>query len=106
MVFPAKATDDVREVGEVELVVVGVKAWQVPEAAQAMKPLVGSNTTVLPMQNGVDAAAQLANELGSERVVGGLCRIVSYVVATIAILNFIQCYSPQFVSRLTSISHK
>ena len=80
VVFPAKATDDVREVGEVELVVVGVKAWQVPEAAQAMKPLVGSNTTVLPMQNGVDAAAQLANELGSERVVGGLCRIVSYVV--------------------------
>ena len=34
VVFPAKATDDVREVGEVELVVVGVKAWQVPEAAR------------------------------------------------------------------------
>ena len=80
VVFPAKATDDVTEVGDVDLVVVGVKAWQVPEAARALKPLVGANTTVLPLQNGVDAAAQLVNELGSERVIGGLCRIVSYVV--------------------------
>jgi 2-dehydropantoate 2-reductase len=81
VIFPAQATDDVSEVGEVDLVVVGVKAWQVPEAARAMKPLVGSNTTVVPLQNGVDAAGQLVNELGAERVIGGLCRIVSYVVA-------------------------
>lgn len=80
VIHPAKATDDVSEVGEVELVILGVKAWQVPEAARTMKLLVGSNTTVLPLQNGVDAAAQLVNELGLERVVGGLCRIVSYVV--------------------------
>ena len=80
VVFPAKATDDVTEVGEVDLVVVGVKAWQVPEAAREMKPLAGANTTVAPLQNGVDAAVQLVKELGSERVIGGLCRIVSYVV--------------------------
>lgn len=80
VIFPAKATDNVTEVGEVDLVVVGVKAWQVPNAARAMKPLVGSNTTVLPMQNGVEAAAQLVNELGPDNVIGGLCRIVSYVV--------------------------
>jgi 2-dehydropantoate 2-reductase len=80
VIFPAKATDDVTEVGEVDLVVVGVKAWQVLEAAREMKPLVGANTTVMPLQNGVEAAAQLVNELGPERVIGGLCRIVSYVV--------------------------
>ena len=80
VIFPAKATDDVTEVGEVDLVVVGVKAWQVPDAARAMKPLVGSNTTVVPMQNGVEAAAQLVNALGPDNVIGGLCRIVSYVV--------------------------
>lgn len=80
VVFPAKATDDVAEVGEVELVIVGVKAWQVPEAAREMKPLVGPGTTVLPLQNGVDAVAQLVNELGPDKVIGGLCRIVSYVV--------------------------
>lgn len=80
VVFPAKVTDDVGEVGEVDLVVVGVKAWQVPDAAVTMKPLVGPGTTVLPLQNGVDAVAQLVDQLGSENVIGGLCRIVSFVV--------------------------
>jgi 2-dehydropantoate 2-reductase len=80
VVFPAKATDDVREAGEVELVIVGVKAWQVTEAAQGMIPLVRPGTVVLPLQNGVDAVSQLVDELGSDKVIGGLCRIVSYVV--------------------------
>ncbi len=80
VVVPAKATDDVSEVGEVDLVIVGVKAWQVSEAARAMKPLVGPGTTVLPLQNGVDAVAQLVTELGADRIIGGLCRIVSLVV--------------------------
>jgi len=80
VVFPAKATDDVNEVGEVDLVIIGVKAWQVPEAAHSMRPLVGPETTVLPLQNGVDAVPQLVHELGADRVIGGLCRIVSFVV--------------------------
>lgn len=81
VIQPAKATDDVNEVGEVDLVVLGVKAWQVSDAARAMKPLVGPNTTVLPLQNGVDAVSQLVDELGAEHVVGGLCKIVSFYVA-------------------------
>ena len=81
VIHPAKATDAVNEVGETELVILGVKAWQVPDAARALKPLVGPTTTVVPLQNGVDAVPQLVDELGSDRVIGGLCRIVSYVVA-------------------------
>jgi len=81
VVFPAKGTDDVNDVGDVDLVVIGVKAWQVPEAARAVKPLVGPITTVLPLQNGVDAVSQLVDEMGPEKVIGGLCRIVSFVVA-------------------------
>ena len=77
---PARATDDVSEVEETDLVILGVKAWQVPEAARAIKPLVEPNTTVLPLQNGVDAVSQLTDELGPESVIGGLCRIVSFVV--------------------------
>src|SRR5215211_3252083 len=80
VIHPAAATDNVNEVGTVDLVIIGVKAWQVPEAARAMKPLVDANTTVLPLQNGVDAASQLVDALGSESVIGGLCRIVSFVV--------------------------
>jgi len=81
VVNPAKATDDVSEIGPVDLVIVGVKAWQVPDAALAMRPLVRRNTTVLPLQNGVDAVPQLTAELGSDVVIGGLCKIVSFVVA-------------------------
>ena len=80
VIDPAKATDEVNEVGEVDLVIVGVKAWQVPKAARAMKPMVGPETTVLPLQNGVDALAQLTAELGTDQVIGGLCKIVSFVV--------------------------
>src|SRR5215831_17527431 len=80
VVYPATATDNVNEVGVVDLVIVGVKAWQVPEAARAMKPMVKSQTTVLPLQNGVDAVGELAAELGTDRVIGGLCKIVSFLV--------------------------
>ena len=81
VIYPARATDEVRDVGEADLVILGVKAWQVPDAARAIRPLVGSQTTVLPLQNGVDAVPQLVAELGDENVIGGLCRIVSFVVA-------------------------
>jgi 2-dehydropantoate 2-reductase len=81
VINPARATDDVSEVGETDLVIVGVKAWQVPKAARAIKPLVGLGTTVLPLQNGVEAVPQLVAELGADNVIGGLCRIVTYVVA-------------------------
>ena len=80
VIHPARATDNINEVGETDLVILGVKAWQVPDAAFAIKPVFGPTTTVLPLQNGVDAVPQLVAELGSARVVGGLCRIVSYVV--------------------------
>ena len=77
---PAKATDDIKQAGEVDLVITAVKAWQVPEAARTMKPVIGPATTVLPLQNGVDAPSQLAAQLGHGSVIGGLCKIVSYIV--------------------------
>jgi 2-dehydropantoate 2-reductase len=55
VVQPAQATDDPAQVGVVDAVLVGVKAWQVTEAAQAMRPMVGPDTFVVPLQNGVEA---------------------------------------------------
>src|SRR2546421_9908573 len=80
LINPARATDSVGEVGDVDLVILGVKAWQVPNAARAIKPIVAAETTVLPLQNGVDAVGELIAELGTTPVVGGLCKIVSFVV--------------------------
>ena len=59
VVHPVQATATPDEVGVVDVVLVGVKAWQVPEAAQAIGPLIGPETMVVPLQNGVDAPAQL-----------------------------------------------
>lgn len=81
VVDPVRATDRPEEIGPVEAVLVCVKAWQVPEAAAALGPLLGDDTFAVPLQNGIEAADQLAAAVGPGRVVGGLCRIVSYVTA-------------------------
>lgn len=52
-VQPVQTTDDPSQIGEVDMVLVGVKAWQVSEAAEAMRPMIGADTLVLPLQNGL-----------------------------------------------------
>ncbi len=74
------ATDNPARLGEADAVLVTTKAWQVEEAARAIRPLVGDGTVVVPLQNGVDAARQLERVLGPEAVAGGLTRILSTVV--------------------------
>ncbi len=73
VIKPVQATDDPAQAGTADVVLLGVKAWQIPDAAQAMLPMVGPETLVLPLQNGLEAPAQLAKVLGSEHVLGGLC---------------------------------
>lgn len=80
-VSPVQATADPGEVGVVDVVLVGVKAWQVEDAAQALTPLVGPYTCVVPLQNGLEAATQLGVVLGAEHVIGGTCRIYSMISA-------------------------
>ena len=79
IVQPVQATDNPEEVGIVDMVLVGVKAWQVSDAAAAMQPVVGPQTFVLPLQNGVEAPSQLAAVLGQEHVLGGLCGLIAYI---------------------------
>ena len=81
VVAPVEATDEPARIGPVDVVLVAVKAWQVRETARTLGPLLGPQTFVVPLQNGVEAADQLAEVLGGERVIGGLCKIVSAIVA-------------------------
>ena len=74
-VRPAQVVEDSAGVGPVDLVILGVKAWQVPDAAPLLGPLLGAETAILPLQNGVEAANQLAETVGRHHVLGGLCRI-------------------------------
>ena len=79
VICPAQATDDPAEVGTVDVIIVGVKAEQVIDAAQAIGSMIGPDTCVLPLQNGVDAPSQLAELLGVQHVLGGLCGTLSWV---------------------------
>jgi len=81
VVTPATATDDTSSVGVADVVLVGVKAGAVSGLAATLHPLIGRHTVVVPLQNGVEAAADLMVAVGSERVIGGLCRIAASVTA-------------------------
>ena len=87
VVQPAAATDNPAQVGAVDLVLLGVKAWQVAQAAQAMQPMIGPATLVVPLQNGVEAASQLAAALGTEHVLNGLCGTLSWIAGPGRIRN-------------------
>ena len=77
-VAPVAASDDPAAIGPVDAVLVAVKTWQVAEAAERIGPLLGPNTRVIPLLNGVEAAGQLAVALGAERVLQGLCGLIAY----------------------------
>jgi 2-dehydropantoate 2-reductase len=73
------ATDDPSSVGRVDAVFVTVKTWQIASAAESIKPMIGDDTMVIPLENGIDAPDQLAAVLGHDHVLGGLCGIVSFI---------------------------
>ena len=75
----APATDDPREIGPVDLVLVSVKTYDLDAAAAQLSPLVGPQTAVLPIQNGIDATARIARAVSSDTVLTG----VAYVLAVV-----------------------
>ena len=81
MIRPAQATDLPAEVGPVDYVVVGLKHYHLAQAAPQIRPLVGPETTVVPLLNGVDAHQPLVEAVGAGPVVGGLCSLVSLIEA-------------------------
>ena len=76
---PVPATDAASSIGEVDVVVVATKAWQLPAALQSVEPLIGEKTVVVGLQNGIEASQIIAETVGAQRVLGGSCRIISYI---------------------------
>ena len=66
------ATTDAREAGTCDLVILATKAMHVAQAAEAAKSLLGSETAVLSIQNGLGGPDTAANILGRERVMVGV----------------------------------
>lgn len=84
----AKTTAEIKNMGKVDLVLLGVKAWQVKDVAMQIKDVMDDHTTVLPLQNGVMAAQELALHLDKKNIIGGLCRIISKIEAPGIIRHF------------------
>jgi 2-dehydropantoate 2-reductase len=81
LVKPTAASDSAADIGPVDAVLLGVKTWQVADVAPALKPLLGRDTFVVPLQNGVETPDLLAESLGAEHVVGGVCGGFCFIVA-------------------------
>src|SRR6516164_4117411 len=75
-----KATDKVDEIGVVDVIVFCVKLWDVESAGEQIRPLVGSETCLIPMQNGIDASERLIPILGIEHVLGGVAMVTGSIV--------------------------
>jgi 2-dehydropantoate 2-reductase len=73
------ATDDPKSVGPVDVVLFAVKLWDTEKAAEAMRPLLGPETKVITLQNGVDSYERIAPIIGAEHAIPG----VTYVVTVI-----------------------
>jgi 2-dehydropantoate 2-reductase len=72
---------DASSIGIVDYVLFAVKLWDTESSGAASKPLMGPNTTLICLQNGIDSVARLAPILGAEHVVGGSAYIATVVGA-------------------------
>jgi 2-dehydropantoate 2-reductase len=79
LIKPASAVSSPEEIGPVDFILFTVKLWDTEDAARLIKPMIGKNTAVVSLQNGVIKDRILSDALGAKHVVGG----VSYVAATI-----------------------
>jgi 2-dehydropantoate 2-reductase len=78
---PVMATDDPASIKDVAVILLCVKTWQVTRAAKAIIPILSSDTMIVPLENGVETPSQLAEILGREHVLGGMCRIASHIAS-------------------------
>jgi 2-dehydropantoate 2-reductase len=78
-IYPAKATDKPTEVGAVEVVLLCTKAWNIPEVIEQMAPLMGGNTFAIWLGNGITPTEQLEKAFERKHVLGGFCRISSFI---------------------------
>jgi 2-dehydropantoate 2-reductase len=74
-----EVTDRASDIGPVDLVLFTVKLYDVEEALALLPPLLGPNTLVVPLQNGVDTVDRLLTAIGPEHVVGGTTYISAVV---------------------------
>lgn len=76
---PIRATSETGEVGPCDAVILCVKSYHVDEVAPTLAPLVGEDTVVVPVQNGIAHIETLQEAVGGEHVLGG----AAFIFATV-----------------------
>jgi 2-dehydropantoate 2-reductase len=77
--LPVRVVSDPASIGRVDVVLFTVKLWSTEEAGRQLAPLIGPDTMVISLQNGVDANEILAGLVGREHLVGGVCYIAAVI---------------------------
>jgi 2-dehydropantoate 2-reductase len=78
---PARVVADPAAAGPCDVVLLAVKSWQVADVARSLMPLLARGGFVVPLQNGVEAAARLAAALPPAQVAGGYCLMYAWAEA-------------------------
>ena len=95
VIDPIFATSDPRDIGPVDFVIFCVKLWDTEAAGEQCRDLIGPDTAVLSMQNGVDPEPVLSGILGREHVMGA----VSEIGANIIEPGFVRRFTPFAIIR-------
>ena len=74
------ATDDPAGIGPSQVVLFTVKSYDTESASASLPPLLGPDSVVISLKNGIDNEEKLAARIGAERVAGG----AAYIFAGIA----------------------
>lgn len=80
-VAPVRATADPAEAGPVDLVLVCVKTTAIDAAAKGARAMVGPDTVVMGLQNGIDAAERIGAAVGMDHVLGAVTWIAANIEA-------------------------
>src|SRR5215212_570399 len=74
-----QATDRPQSIGAVDVILFTVKLYDVDASAATLAPMIGPDTVVITLQNGVDAMDMVAKHVGKEHVAGGAAYIVAVI---------------------------
>jgi len=95
VIDPIRATGDPKDIGPVDFVIFCVKLWDTEAAGDQCRDLIGPDTAVLSMQNGVDAEPILSGILGSQHVMGATSEIGANIIEP----GFVRRFTPFAIIR-------
>jgi 2-dehydropantoate 2-reductase len=78
-VVGVRAAEDPAELAPADIVIVSVKLWDTEAAAQQIKPIVGPNTAVLSLQNGVIKDEILRGIFPEKNIMGGVAYVATHI---------------------------